>query len=99
MGSSIEGKRSASLAEQLAGWRHIDDIESTSGTIGVLWRKVDGEDHFSLFLSPKGGGTPQLVNFNYEEIQQVRREEHAYSFVAPKVGHVAAIEALGISEP
>jgi hypothetical protein len=79
-------------------WQEIDGWEDSTHTVRILWRVVDGENQFNLDLEPKTGNNSTAVDVSFDEVQQIRHEQHAYPFVAPKAGHLATVNALGIPE-
>lgn len=83
---------------RMAGWQEIDGWEDKTHEVSIWWMDKDGEDAFLLGLEPKSSLTPRAVDMTFEEIQAVRHEHHTYPFVAPKVGHLAAVQAIGIPE-
>jgi hypothetical protein len=97
--SSIELVKKANVQEaNVSAWIEIDGWEDTTHEVSILWRVEDGEEHFSLNLTPKTGHDPVAAEVSFDEVQSVRHEQHSYPYIAPKVGHAATVFALGIPE-
>src|SRR5438105_1273895 len=89
---------STATSNEFLSWQEIDGWEDPTHTVSIWWFQKDGEDHFRLGLEPKTGYSPVGVEVDFDEVQHVRHEHHTYPYVAPKAGHLATIQALGIFE-
>lgn len=92
LGNKPSAEEDVSLCEEIDGW------EDSTHTVSILWRVENGENRFYLNLLPKTGNEPTAAEMSFDEVQSVRHEKHAYPYIAPKVGHTAAVSALGIPE-
>lgn len=107
MSKSMESARTGSLkkprdqveVDNTGVWEQIDGWDSSTHTVEILWRVEAGENRFALNLVPATeAGDRVSADMTFEEVQAIRHEQHTYPYIAPKVGHLATVEALGISE-
>jgi hypothetical protein len=86
------------MAEQ-AKWRELHGWEDSTSVVSIRWAEIEGENKFRLKVTSKSSADGETVEVSQEEALQVYHEQHVYPFVAQKLGHEAAVHALGFVEP
>jgi len=95
----LQEPRATAERDEVGLWEQIDGWDSTSHTVEIFWRVEGNENRFALDLVPTTDyGDRVSVDVTFEEVQAIRHEQHTYPYIAPKVGHLATVEALGIPE-